>query len=254
MSKRDLLTRVSGMIGAAVIVLLAAGSALGARPVGSTDVIAVPNLATVRQVERVANGRLLAIGRVDRLSRQKLTVSLLGQEFLLLATRENRRFVSEVSIGRPVALFGEISGGSYLVDAAMRLDGQYVQGASKVYLKGRVHSNNRGIGALALGQSVTLDTSALISRGVADRLSKGSVASVIGTQPTIGGRVLVEAIRKDSVASIDASLGTGRSDASLGTGRSEASLGTGRSEASLGTGRSEASLGTGRSDASLGTG
>jgi hypothetical protein len=51
--------------------------------------------------------------------------------------------MSEARIGRPVALFGDISGGKYMVDAAMTLNGQYVQGASKVYLRGAIQSVNK---------------------------------------------------------------------------------------------------------------
>ncbi len=253
MTKRDWRTGILALFGASIAVLLTAGSAFGAR--AAREEIAVSNLATVQQIERAASGRLLAIGRVDRLSAQKSAVSLLGQEFVLLASDGNRRFFADARVGRPVALFGEISGGRYLVEAAMRLDGQYVQGASKVFLQGLVRSTDRAYGAITFGGSVPLDTSALVSRSVADRLVIGAKASVVGTQPSIGGKVLVESVRKVAVSPrTNASLGTGRPDASLGTGRPDASLGTGRPDASLGTGRSNASLGTGRPDASLGTG
>ncbi len=236
---------------AAAIVLVGGSSAFGARSPLATNSIAVARNADIRAVEGAANGRLLAIGRVDRVSRSTFTISVLGQKFALLAGSANERFMSSAKVGQPVALFGDISRGRYLVDAALRLDGQYVQGASKIYLRGSISSIDARMGFISIG-SAQLDTSSLASRSVADRFTKGALAAVLGTQPQIGGRILVESIRK--AAAVDASVGTGRTDASVGTGRTDASVGTGRTDASVGTGRPDASVGTGRTDASRGHG
>ncbi len=253
MKTNDWRMKISALACASAVALVSAGSAYGARSTQSIATIAVADRAAVQQIEKAANGRLLAIGRIDHLSPSTSTVFVLGQEFVLLASPSNRRFLSEARVGRAVALFGEISGSNYLVDAAMKLDGQYVQGASKIYLQGPVRSNDIKNAAINIGSAVPFDTSALLSRSFADRLTVGAVALIVGTQPSVGGKVLVESVRKPS-ARANASLGTGRPDASLGTGRPDASLGTGRPDASLGTGRPDASLGTGRPDASLGTG
>jgi hypothetical protein len=237
MKKIDWQTKFSALICTSAVAIVCAGSAFGARPTESIDAVAVADRAAVQKIENAAYGRLLAIGRIDRISPQASTVSVLGQEFVLLASQSNRRFISKARVGRAVALFGQISGTDYLVEAALRLDGQYVQGASKVYLKGSVQSNDQRNASIAIGSAVALDTSALVSRIAADRLTMGTVASVVGTQPSIGGKVLVESVRKSAGgARANASLGTGRPDASLGTGRPDASLGTGRPDASLGTG------------------
>lgn len=235
---------------AAAIIFSSATAAFAARLPVPFNATAVANSAEIAAIERAANGRLLAIGRVDRISKTDSAVSVLGQNFVLLASPGNAKFLSGTQVGRPVALFGELSAGRYLVDAAMNLDGQYVQGASKVYLRGAIDAVDRKLGLFTFG-AVVLDTSAFATRNVVDRFTKGATAAVTGTQPVIGGRILVEVIRK---ASFDASVGTGRADASVGTGRTDASLGTGRQDASLGTGRTDASLGTGRVDASVGTG
>ena len=236
---------------AAATVLVGGGSAFGARSPVSTNSTAVERNADILGIERAASGRLLAIGRIDRVSRSKSTVSVLGQQFALLVGNANQRFLLNARIGQPVALFGEISDGKYLVDAALRLDGQYVQGASKTYLRGSISSNDKSLGRIRIG-TAELDSTSLASRAVADRIVKGSMAAVIGTQPQVEGRILIESIRK--AATIDASVGTGRPDASVGTGRIDASVGTGRLDASVGTGRIDASVGTGRLDASVGTG
>ena len=242
--KIQLQTKKVALAVAAAIILVGGGSAFGARsPVNST---AVARNADIQAIEQAASGRLLGIGRIDRISRSTSTVSVLGQKFVLLAGSSNERFMLDARVGQPVALFGEISRGKYLVDAALRLDGQYVQGASKIYLRGPISSNDKRLGRITIG-AAELDSASLASRSVADRFVKGSMAAVIGTQPQVRGRILVESIRKSSA--IDASVGTGRPDASVGTGRTEASVGTGRPDASVGTGRTEASVGTGRPDA-----
>jgi len=247
--KIQLQTKKVALAVAAAIVLVSGGSAFGARsPVNST---AVARNADIQAVERAASGRLLGIGRIDRISRSTSAVSVLGQKFVLLAGSANERFMLNARVGQPVALFGDISDGKYLVDAALRLDGQYVQGASKIYLRGRISANDNRIGRITIG-GAELDSTSLASRSVADRFAKGSMAAFIGTQPRVGGRILVESIRKSSAT--DASVGTGRADASVGTGRPNASVGTGRADASVGTGRADASVGTGRADASVGTG
>ncbi len=249
--KTERQTKKIALAVAAAIILVGGGSAFGARSPLAANSTAVARSADVQAVERASNGRLLAIGRIDRVARSAFAVSVLGQRFVLLAGSANERFMSEAKVGQPVALFGETSRGQYFVDAVLRLDGQYVQGASKVYLRGSISSIDKNFGNLSIG-SAQLDVTSLASRSIADRLTKGAMAAAFGTQPQIGGRILVESIRK--AANIDASLGTGRSDASVGTGRPDASVGTGRPDASVGTGRPDASVGTGRPDASVGTG
>ena len=239
---------------AGAIILIGGSSAFGARPPMPLNATAVANATDVLEIEHASNGRLLAIGRLDRISRSSFSVSMLGQNFVLLGGAANYRFIARAQVGQPVALFGDLNGKNFLVDAAMSLDGQYVQGASKVYLRGPIGSRNQELGVISIGSAV-LDTSSFASRAGIDGLGKGSIAVAIGIQPSVGGKVLVESLRKSNRAiRLDASVGTGRVNASVGTGRPDASVGTGRPDASVGTGRPDASLGTGRVNASVGTG
>ena len=239
----------------AVVVLAGGSGAIGAGP-NASNALAVARISDVLEIERVADGRLLAIGRLDRISTPNSVVSVLGQDFALVSGVANSKFMESADIGRSVALFGESVDGKYVVDAAIVLDGQYVQGASKVFLRGRVTALNRRIGAASIG-ALELDSTSVSSNLDAMKLSTGSVAGVIGTQPSISGSILVEQLvqfRARKPYRPDASVGTGRPDASVGTGRPDASVGTGRPEASVGTGKPEASVGTGRREASVGTG
>ncbi|HEU0224089.1 MAG TPA: hypothetical protein VFR29_01520, partial [Steroidobacteraceae bacterium] len=191
-----------------------------------------------------------AIGRLDQIHESDLQVSVLGQNFELVVGAANSRFVDQAEIGAPVALFGELIDGKYVVDAAIVLEGQYIQGASKVYLRGQLTSLNRRTGIVAIG-SLRLDASSLIFDSSSASLRVGSTAAIVGTQPSVAGEILVERLVQ---ATPDASVGTGRPEASVGTGSPEASVGTGSPEASVGTGRPDASVGTGSPEASVGTG
>ncbi|MBX3703561.1 MAG: hypothetical protein KF822_07300 [Steroidobacteraceae bacterium] len=210
-------------------------------------------------MERAAGGKLLAIGRLDRTLRDESRALLLGQDFQFLASAANARFLEQASIGLPVALFGDIVDGTYLVESALVLDGQYVQGASKVYLRGHVSSLDRRTGGGAIG-AMRIDASSLMYEAATARLGKGSLVAIVGTQPSIEGAILVERVARvrpearTATGNLDASVGTGSPEASVGTGSPEASVGTGSPEASVGTGSPEASVGTGSPEASVGTG
>src|SRR5688572_24323154 len=160
-------------------VMLAGGSnAFGARSTLSSDGTALAAAADITAIERASKDRLLAIGRLDGVSRSNYAVRVLGQKFVVLAGPGNSRFIAEARVGQAVALFGELRDGRYLVDAAMSVDGQYVQGASKVYLRGPISLIDRSVGAMSIG-GAHLDTSSLVSRSAVDRFSKGAVAAVI---------------------------------------------------------------------------
>jgi len=217
---------------------------------------AVSKISDVLAIEQAANGKLLAIGRLDSISRTDFIASVLGQKFILLGDRAVLEFVKGAEVGQAVSLFGELVGDQYFVDSAVVLPGSYVPGASRVYLRAHLASGRNNVGAFSVG-AIELDVSTSSEQSLGSAVGAGSVTTAIGSQPAIAGKILVERFSRVSSVlrrGVEASVGTGRSDASLGTGKSDASLGTGRSDASLGTGKSDASLGTGRSDASLGTG
>ncbi|MEX1993460.1 MAG: hypothetical protein WD929_02265, partial [Steroidobacteraceae bacterium] len=226
--KTDRHGRQIALVLGAVAVLVSGSVALGARPI-ARDAIAVSRTAEILTIERASNGKLLAVGRLDSLSAVNFAASVLGQDFVLIAGVANNRFIQGAEIGRAVALFGENVEGVYLVDAAIVLDGQYVQGVSKVYLQGRIASLNRGIGKVTIG-ALELDASSLMYEPSTASLTSGSAAGFVGTQPSIAGMILVEQvvrIRGTRASRLDASVGTGRPDASVGTGSPDASVGTG---------------------------
>jgi hypothetical protein len=229
---------------------------------GTNGNSAVPSTAAVARVsdaiaiERAANGRLLAIGRLDSISKSDFVVSVLGQKFVMLAGSTVSKFIKRAEAGQAVALIGEIANGQYFVDSAIVLPGSYVQGASKVYLRAQLTSVRRSVGTLSAG-GLELDVSSSSNQSTALNSRVGTLATVIGSQPAVLGKVLVERfVRVKSIpqSDTDASVGTGSPDASVGTGSPNASVGTGSPNASVGTGSPNASVGTGSPNASVGTG
>ena len=238
--------RNSAVAVGAIAILLTGMSAFAGRP-SAPSTVAVPRVSDVLAIERASGAKLLAVGRLDSINLSESCAYVLGQEFALIAGSANSAFLETAAVGSPVALFGEIVNGIYVVDAALVLDGQYVPGASRVFLRGRVSSLNRRIGSVSIGTAYLEAASFSFDPTVAS-LRVGSVAAVVGTQPTISGVVLVERVSRINSArrsDIDASVGTGSPDASVGTGSPDASVGTGSPDASVGTGSPDASVGTG---------
>ncbi|MGH9932282.1 MAG: hypothetical protein ACREA9_24030, partial [Pyrinomonadaceae bacterium] len=236
-------------------IVVPAGAGTNGRSVAPMTA-AVSKVSDVLAIERAASGKLLAIGRLDSISRSESLAATLGQKFVLLASPAGSSFAERAEVGQAVAFFGNLVDGSYLVDSAMVLPGGYVQGASKVYLRATLTAVHHGVGAVNAG-TIELDVASSSNQSKIAAATAGTVATFIGSQPAIGGRVLVERfarVRSKPRVELDASVGTGSPDASVGTGRPDASVGTGKPDASVGTGRPDASVGTGRPDASVGTG
>ena len=245
---------VSLVLGA-FVASLSAGAGISDRSI-APSAAAMSRVSDVLGIEREAKGKLLAIGRLDSISNSDFVATVLGQKFVLLGSPAVLNFVTRAEVGQAVALFGELVDGQYFVSSAIALPGGYVQGASKVYLRATLTSVRPSAGVFSAG-ALEFDVSSSSSQPRNVTTKAGYLTAIIGSQPAISGKVLVERLaRVGSIprGEIDASVGTGRPDASVGTGRPDASVGTGRPDASVGTGKPNASVGTGRPDASVGTG
>jgi hypothetical protein len=202
----------------------------------------------INLLREAAGGRLLAVGRVDAVSPDQSQIYALGQVFQVLANPPAQTLLHRIEPGDPVALLGELTVDGYFVESGLRLAGQYVAGASLVYLRGVVSNSNEPSGQILVGElSVSITGGRIGAAGFSPGTNE--VIEIVGTQPALGGLVLVE-----SISSTNASVGTGKTDASVGTGKTDASVGTGKTDASVGTGKTDASVGTGKTDASVGTG
>ncbi len=186
-------------------------------------------------------GRVVAVGRVDAVSRQQ-GVDVLGIRVMPGA-------YDNFQVGDyAVVLDWTMKGSTDRILEVRPLSSRYVPGVSEVFLKSKMSSNDSLRAHVGLG-SIRVDYSNA-AFSVERNAKAGSTLAIKGTQPLPNGVVL------SSCVSIlrDRSLGTGRAEGSLGTGKQDGSLGTGRAEGSLGTGRTDGSLGTGWADGSLGTG
>jgi hypothetical protein len=212
----------------AFVVSLGAGAGTNGRSIAPSTA-AVSRVSDVLAIERAANGRLLAVGRLDSISNSDFVATVLGRKFVLLADSAVLRFVERAEVGQAVALFGELVDGQYFVDSAIVLPGGYVQGASKIYLRAELTAVRRNIGSFGAG-ALELDVSSSSNQARISIATIGSVVAVIGIQPALSGKILVERFaRVGSVprSAVDASVGTGSPDASVGTGSPDASVGTG---------------------------
>jgi hypothetical protein len=249
---------------AAAIATLLIGSNANATPQSRPDVgqasfrvggsISVADLVAMRDS---SNGSLLAFGQLESISRDDSRIYVLGQELQVLAGTPAVEALAALAPGQTVAVFGEITPDGVFVWSAAQM-GNYVPGASPVYLSGEISRVDRDLGLAWIGAVPISYVEPAAWTGF-QAPAVGEIVEVFGTQPLPGGALLAEALKVRA-----ASMGTGKSNAgaSVGTGRSSAgaSVGTGKSSAgaSVGTGRSSAgaSVGTGKSSAgaSVGTG
>ena len=214
-----------------LLMSLSASAQFGYRPAAAGNTAAA-QASDVIAIERAARGQLLAVGRLDSISRSQSVASVLGQEFVLLADPTIFQFVERAEVGQAVAFFGELVGNQYFVDSAMILPGSYVQGASMIFLRGQLTSVRHDVGAFSIGR-LDADFTSSSHLTSSKSVESGSLIDIIGSQPSISGKILVEQFARVTVYERD------RPDASVGTGKG-ASVGTGRPNASVGTGRLDA--------------
>jgi len=136
--------------------------------------------------------------------------------------------------------------------------GQYVPGATSIYLSGPISVSRLRLGLVGI-------SGATIAAAWGD-YSEGSFVEMLGTQPVLGGVILADKMRaiasfesENDRASLDSSIGSGSSiSSSIGSGTSlNSSIGSGISlNSSIGSGRStNSSIGSGISvNSSLGSG
>lgn len=211
------------------------------------------------------NSIVSAIGIVESANCEEQSIKILGVTFAAndagnaaaICGAEGSAGLSYVS-----AIGTTTSNGSIILTRLTRLSsGDYVPGATPVYLTGSISESRVEFGEAVL-------SGAVISLGTVD-LQFGNVVEVLGTQPVIGGVILPTTVRVvDSVVddySVDSgtgtrsSIGSGTSTfSSIGSGSStRSSIGSGTStNSSIGSGIStRSSIGSGRtSNSSIGSG
>jgi len=215
---------------------------------------------------------IAAVGAIEATDCRARTIRVLGITFV--ATNAG----SIAAACDPEAAFGihYVSvAGSVETDGSVKLNelvslsvGQYVPGATSIYLSGPVSVSRLRLGLVGI-------SGATIASAWGDH-SEGSIVETLGTQPVLGGVILAEKMRvlansgpEKDLASLDSSIGSGSSiSSSIGSGSSlnssigsgigvSSSIGSDKSiNSSIGSGISvNSSIGSGRSvNSSIGSG
>ena len=197
---------------------------------------------------------IAAVGAVESADCRTRTVRVLGITF---AARSAGSIAAVCGAGSTSGLRYASVRGSVEPDGSIRLIrleslsvGQYVPGATPVYLSGPISVLRLELGTIGI-------SGALVASLPIDA-AKGSVIEALGTQPVIGGvilpatiRVLASAESENAGSSVDSSIGSGASvNSSIGSGTSvNSSIGSGASvNSSIGSGTSvNSSIGSGTS-------
>ena len=202
------------------------------------------------------------VGAIEAVNCQAGTLQVLGITF---AATDAGVGAAVCRTGSPIDLRFVSASGSVRPDGTIALSklvglsaGQYVPGATPIYIRGTISDSNASSGIAVL-------SGAVVSLAGSD-LAKGSVVEILGTQPALGGVVLPITIQvvdaqtgetEDSVST--SSIGSGVSvKSSIGSGTSvNSSIGSGTSvNSSIGSGVSvNSSIGSGTSvKSSIGSG
>jgi len=234
--------------------------------------LAVLSALVVADPAYAGSSGIAAVGAVETVDCRRGTIKVLGITFA--ATNAGSIAAAcdpEIAYGlHYVSIKGSIEadGSIKLNDLVSLSAGQYVPGATSVYLSGPISVSQLKLGMVGIG-------GAIVASAWED-YSEGSVVETLGTQPVLGGVILADKVRflpssepeKDR-ASIKSSIGSGSSvnssigsgvgiNSSIGSGRSlNSSIGSGFSlNSSIGSGVSvNSSIGSGRSlSSSIGSG
>ena len=205
---------------------------------------------------------IAAVGAIESADCRARTVKVLGITFAAKSAGSIAAVCASASSSglRYVSISGSIQPDkSISLTKLVSLSvGQYVPGATPVYLSGPISAWRIELGTIGVSGATVI--SALIDS------ADGKVVETLGTQPLIGGVILPVTIRLlpksenvNAGAGSDSSIGSGTSlNSSIGSGKSlNSSIGSGTSlNSSIGSGKSvDSSIGSGTSlNSSIGSG
>jgi hypothetical protein len=151
------------------------------------------NAATVSSVPA-----LLLQGPVDSVNRSRAQIGVLGHTLAVNQT-------VSLSLGTQVAVYGWLSRDGQLIVQRVQLLGQYVPGASRVVISGRVSRINSATGRVAIG-GVSVDYTPLLSAAPTLRLATNSLARFAGTQAQFRGLITASLAEADNQPTSDVAL------------------------------------------------
>jgi hypothetical protein len=121
------------------------------------------------------------------------TIQVLGRTYQLPTSSKTFALIEQASSGGrlvQVAVVAKLGNDGAMKEASLKiLPDEYVAGVSEVITSGRIKSVDSATGKAVVGGSLVDFVSLLSTHPVT--LTKGDVAILRGTQPTLGGVVLV---------------------------------------------------------------
>jgi hypothetical protein len=148
----------------------------------------------------IASSDFATIGPVEAFDIRRSTITVLGQQYVL--GNGARRAFLVLAIGDYVAVSGMLAAdGSVVANGLSKLPSMYVSGASFVYLKGKVLSNDTHLGQIVVG-TLSIDYTAAPTALDVNALGVGSTLELAGTQPLSSGVMLASTANVISVNSI----------------------------------------------------
>ena len=173
---------------------------------------------------------LLVVGPVESVDSAHTMAVVLGQKVLVGAH-------DSVTVGNTVAVYGAALGDGSLNATKVVAEGNYVAGATPVFMTGTVQKVQTSIGR-AVVSGITVDLTALMSQGPVTP-AVGSTVEISGTQPVNNGLLVANSITGSGKALIspDSITGSGKAlvtpNSITGSGKVSAYSITGSGKASL---------------------
>jgi hypothetical protein len=138
--------------------------------------------------------QLLVVGPVEIVKEREGVAIVLGQKVPL-------RSIGHVEVGESISLFGVIRSDGSITISSVQHNGQYVPGASPVFLTAVVQSIAPSVGRATVG-GLKVDLTSLASLDGSKDVAVGKVVQLVGTQPNNNGLILAQALGATAVNGI----------------------------------------------------
>ena len=137
-------------------------------------------------------------GPVEKVDLATNSISVLGRQLAVPASSNlAEKIGSALAAGNMVeiSIFGQVDASGRLQRASATItEGEYVAGASKVVISGKISSINSAV-ATAVVNGVVVDYSSALA-GRIPKLSVGDVVTFVGTLPQAGQQMLASTVVK----------------------------------------------------------
>jgi len=138
--------------------------------------------------------QLLIVGPVEAIKGREATATVLGQKLPL-------RSLGQVEIGESVSIFGVLRSDGTVAVSSVEHNGQYIPGASTVFLTAIVQKISPAVGRATVG-GLKVDLTSLTTLDGSEAISVGSVVQLIGTQPNSNGLILAQGVGASALQGI----------------------------------------------------